>query len=156
MHDLEDSRAAVKCDLAAAVIRSSGELRLKVTGSSMLPSIWPGDILTIRRQNLDQIGPGEIVLVARDGGLCAHRVLAKSGPLLTTRGDALPCADPPVPFDQVLGRVTSILRGRTRISPRPSVNIRHRLLSSLLRRSNTLTILLLRLHALRRQPWAAV
>lgn len=72
MHDLEDSRAAVKCDLAAAVIRSSGELRLKVTGSSMLPSIWPGDILTIRRQNLDQIRPGEIVLVARDGGLCAH------------------------------------------------------------------------------------
>ena len=61
---------AVKCELAAEVLRSSGELRLRVTGSSMLPAVWPGDELTIRRQPFDagRPGPG-----AGRGGLGAAR-----------------------------------------------------------------------------------
>ena len=38
-------------DLDAQVIRQFGELRLKVTGASMLPSVWPGDVLTVRRRS---------------------------------------------------------------------------------------------------------
>ena len=40
-----------KHDLAAEVLRQFGEVRLKVTGASMLPSVWPGDVLTVRRRS---------------------------------------------------------------------------------------------------------
>jgi len=38
---------ALKCDLAADVIRGFGTLRLRVNGFSMLPSIWPGDVVCV-------------------------------------------------------------------------------------------------------------
>jgi len=38
---------ALKCELAGEVLRSSGRLRLKVSGSSMLPVIRPGDTLEL-------------------------------------------------------------------------------------------------------------
>src|SRR6266478_1168478 len=37
----------LKCDLAADVIRRFGVLRLRVNGFSMLPSIWPGDVVSV-------------------------------------------------------------------------------------------------------------
>jgi signal peptidase len=136
---------AVKCELAAEVLRSAGELRLRVTGASMLPAVWPGDELTIRRQPFDAVRPGRIVLVARDGRLCAHRVVAAGNGLVTTRGDALPSADPPAAPDQVLGAVVSVLRGRARLIPGSRVS----LLALLLRHSDLCKSLLLRLQALR-------
>ena len=42
---------ALQCELVADVARAFGEVRLRVTGASMLPAIWPGDILvTVQRQ----------------------------------------------------------------------------------------------------------
>jgi len=136
---------AVKCELAAEVRRSAGELRLRVTGSSMLSALWPGDEVIIRLQPFDAVRPGHIVLVARDGRLCVHRVVAARNGLVTTRGDALPNADPPAAPDQVLGAVVSILRGSARLIPRSRVS----LLALLLRHSDLCKSLLLRLHALR-------
>jgi len=109
---------AVKCELAAEVLRSAGELRLRVTGSSMLSALWPGDEVIIRLQPFDAVRPGHIVLVARDGSLCVHRVVAARNGLLTTRGDALPSADPPTAPEKVLGVVVSILRGSARLTAR--------------------------------------
>src|SRR5438876_10513421 len=94
------ARTEAGCSLAAEVVSSFGEVCLRVTGSSMLPSVWPGDILTICRTDVTGVLEGEIVLFAREGRLLAHRVLCKleSGdePLLITRGDSLSEADPPV------------------------------------------------------------
>ena len=45
-------RPALGCELVAEVVRSFGEVRLKVTGGSMLPAIWPGDVITVRRRDL--------------------------------------------------------------------------------------------------------
>jgi hypothetical protein len=39
------SRETLGCELAAEVIRSFGRVRLRATGTSMLPAIWPGDVL---------------------------------------------------------------------------------------------------------------
>src|SRR5213594_1624457 len=113
-----DSRAAAGCGLAAEVLSLAGQVRLRVTGSSMLPSVWPGDILTVCRAEARQILPGEIVLVARDGLLRAHRLIGKTERFLVTRGDSLLLNDPPVSDNELLGKVTSILRGRHRIVPR--------------------------------------
>ena len=83
---------ALRCQLAEEVLCLAGELRLRVTGTSMLPSVWPGDILHIRRQDTIESLPGDIVLVRRQGRLCAHRVvkkISKEGePYWITRGDS--------------------------------------------------------------------
>src|SRR5260370_569829 len=84
---------AAKCELAEKTLRLFGSLRLRVTGFSMLPSVWPGDLLLIRRHEMEQIYPGDIVLFACYGRLIAHRVVFKTddpeAPRLITRGDAV-------------------------------------------------------------------
>jgi hypothetical protein len=35
------------CELVADVLRAGGEARVRVMGTSMLPALWPGDILVI-------------------------------------------------------------------------------------------------------------
>ena len=124
-----DLRAAAHHELLAEVARNFGEIRFKATGDSMLPSVWPGDLLTVRRQSFSEFRPGQIVLYERGASgrlpvagenaqLVAHRVIDCSGDFsgdlgprqLVTRGDSLPCNDAPVHEDQILGRVVSISR----------------------------------------------
>ena len=147
--DAGDVRGAVKCDLIAEVARRFGEVRLKVTGTSMLPSLWPGDILTVRRQGTAEIG--EVVMFARQGRLVAHRVVGKTlrqdRTVLVTRGDRLRKPDPPVYAEELLGRVMAIERhpgGRPRrIVPR--LTVWAGMASWVLCRSEFCTQLLLRL-----------
>lgn len=144
-------RDAVKCDLIADVARRFGEVRLKVTGTSMLPSLWPGDILTVRRQGTVEILPGEVVMFARQGHLVAHRVVRKiiwqDRTLLVTRGDRLRKPDPPVYAEELLGRVTAIERHRGRRPRRivPRLTVWASMASWVLCRSEFCTQLLLRL-----------
>src|ERR1700677_3793767 len=89
-----DATTALKCELAAEVLRSFGTLRFAATGWSMLPSLWPGDTLVVNRITPDQVHVGDVVLVGRHGGLRAHRVVGSAGdsqnPQWITQGDALP------------------------------------------------------------------
>ena len=149
---------ALRCQLAEEVLCLAGELRLRVTGTSMLPSVWPGDILHIRRQDATRALPGDIVLVRRQGRLCAHRVvekISKQGePYWITRGDSLPDDDPPVSGQELLGRVTCILRGRSRpiwIDASQGPSWWARMVGPVLRHSEWPQSLLLRLHALRQR-----
>ena len=155
MNGAADARAAAGRSLAAEVVSSFGEVCLRVTGSSMLPSVWPGDTLTICRTDMAAVLPGEIVLSRCNGWLLAHRVIEKAerpgGMFLITRGDSLSMDDPPVSREELLGTVTSIVRGRRRITPRLHLTFYERALSFILRHSERATSLLLRLHALRRQ-----
>ncbi len=57
------------------VLASFGEARLAVTGLSMLPAVWPGDILTVRRHRIEEIEPGDLVLYSRNGQFTMHRVV---------------------------------------------------------------------------------
>lgn len=103
-------QTAAKRDLIAEVAREFGEVRLKVTGTSMLPSVWPGDILTVSRRSAAELVPGQIVLCYRNRAFVAHRLVAKRGDSVITRGDSLPHQDRPFRDDEVLGEVVSILR----------------------------------------------
>ena len=122
MDTMKDIRSELKGQLFREVLKSSGQAKLAVTGSSMLSSIWPGDILEVRRQKAAETCPGEVVLFERDGRLLAHRVVAKVGgperTLLITRGDRLRRPEPPVSPEELLGRVTAIVRGECRSEPR--------------------------------------
>ena len=110
----------VVLSLAADVLRSFGELQFRAHGASMLPSIFPGDILIVRRETAHNIRCGDVALVLREGSrLCAHRVIEKTekdqATFLVTRGDALLTSDPRVGESELLGRVEAVIRGRRRI-----------------------------------------
>src|SRR6266568_848730 len=49
MDTIPDARSGLKGELFLEVLRTFGSARLRVTGTSMLPSIWPGDILEVDR-----------------------------------------------------------------------------------------------------------
>jgi hypothetical protein len=134
------TREILGCELAAEVLRSFGRLRLGATGASMLPAVWPGDILSVRRHDGVEPLPGDIILYGRGGKLIAHRVVEirsqESGargqeqspithqpsPMLTlvTRGDNVGCNDPPISSNEMLGRVIAIERGSRQLSPHQS------------------------------------
>jgi signal peptidase len=66
---------ALACELAAEVLRSSGHLRLRLEGASMLPALWPGDILSVSSVGPADAVPGDIVVYKRGGRLVTHRVV---------------------------------------------------------------------------------
>jgi hypothetical protein len=118
----------IKCDLAAQTLRSSGTLRLRAFGFSMLPSLWPGDVLTIRSQRFEQWRPGDIALYMRAGHFFVHRVItvSESGDSLILQGDWLRQPDPPVRSQQVLGKVVAVERSGVHYQPKLQPSIRCR------------------------------
>jgi hypothetical protein len=150
-HSADEIAHAAKCELAEKTLRRFGSLRLRVTGFSMLPSVWPGDLLLIRRQEIEQIHPGDIVLFARHGKLIAHRVLFKTSdqeiPSLITRGDALRSRDPAIGPTQLLGKVSGVLRAGKWIEPPPRLSFSARIMAMLVSCSGRTAGILSRLRA---------
>jgi len=134
-----DDAHALKCELAAEVLRSSGMLRLRATGRSMLPAIWPGDTLAIERASGDDVSEGDIVLFQRNGRFVAHRVVSKSnepeGSTIQTRGDAVSRLDVPLSGYDLLGKVSFILRDGKCIEPSRSLRFSERAVAALVRSS---------------------
>jgi len=126
---------ALKCEMAAEVLRSSGTLRLRVTGWSMLPTVWPGDMLIIERLDSEQVAEGDIVLFGRDRRLFAHRVVKNQNSVLITRGDSMRAPDSPVEEHEFLGRVSSIVRNGRCIGPRRTLGTGERAIASLVQTS---------------------
>jgi signal peptidase I len=105
-------RIRVRLDVAVDSLRLSGSLRLRVTGSSMLPTIRPGSRVLIRRAAPDEILCGDIVLLRANTGLRLHRLVsilqAPGGAQLITRGDNDMEDDPPISAAQLLGLFAGI------------------------------------------------
>lgn len=126
--ELTAEKTTIEGQLFVELLRKFGQAQTVVTGSSMLSSIWPGDILEVRDcgaergSGADSIRTGDIVLFSREGRTVAHRVVQlmdePGRTLLVTRGDRLLKPDPPVSPEELLGRVITIVRGGRRIAPR--------------------------------------
>lgn len=125
MHPEIKTRDALGCELAAEVLRVSGKLRLRVTGASMLPAIWPGDVLDVRGFDSRSAKPGDVVLCQRDGHLVAHRVVQRifreGRAQWVLRGDNVSGNDAAVPVNKLLGLVVAVKRGSKRLGTRPSI-----------------------------------
>ena len=132
------SQNRVRLELAAELLERGERLSLRVNGSSMLPSLFPGDLLTFRRCARSEIVVGDIVLFLREGRCFVHRVaerMAVGGDSrLRTRGDALTACDPPVGENEVLGRLSRVERKGRRLPP-PRLGPVRSLLAGLVRRS---------------------
>jgi len=136
---------AACCDLVTEVVRGAGSASLKVTGLSMLPAIWPGDVLTVRSQSPDLLEPGQIILYHRNGKLTAHRIVRVSGEELITQGDCVPSFDQPVQFSEIVGQVAGISRSGRMVKLQQSLG--QRAAAWVLRRSEWCTRILLHLRA---------
>jgi signal peptidase I len=143
---------ALKCELAGEVLRSSGKLRLRVTGWSMLPAVMPGDMLVIERVSSDAVFEGDIVLFGRDRRFFVHRVITKGQSQteeLVTRGDAMRTPDPPVPASDLMGRVSFIVRNGKCLRPSQSRRFPERAVAALVQRSTFAARVVVGVHGLR-------
>jgi hypothetical protein len=135
MEAFSDPSDLLKAELAAEVVRCFGELRLRVTGSSMLPAIRPGDDLLIRHCRIEEACPGDVVLFMRHRRLFTHRVTSRSGACIITQGDGIGEPDPCVTADELLGRVIGITRRGKNIPNASKLTLPARLAAALFRRS---------------------
>jgi signal peptidase I len=144
---------AVRCELAGEVLRSSGTLRLRVMGWSMLPAIWPGDTLVLEPVESAGVSEGDIVLFGRERRLVAHRVIAKSAgdASILTRGDAMPQCDPPVEKRDLLGKVSLIVRNGKCMEPGKTPRFSARAVSALVRRSEIAARVVVGVHGMRQR-----
>jgi signal peptidase I len=149
---------ALKCELADEILRSSGSLRLRVTGWSMLPTVMPGDTLLIERIDSDAVAEGDIVLYGRDRRFFVHRVVTKCQSQkaeFVTRGDAMPAPDPPVPESDLLGRVSFILRNGKCIEPRRTLRLPERAVAAVVQRSTFAARVVVGVHGMRQNSQSA-
>ncbi len=147
------AREQCRCGLAAEVLQSQGTLQVRTTGVSMLPTLWPGDLVTIRSHTLQQAKPGEIVLYRREGRFFIHRSVKKfrlgEELLLITRGDSMPKDDPPVCAGELLGKVTEIRRQGRLMTPSRRLSLLRLILGQILCHSDLSQRVALRLHSRR-------
>jgi signal peptidase len=132
------SQKRARLELAAELLERGERLSLRVNGSSMLPSLFPGDLLTFRRCVPSEIVVGDIVLFMREGRCFVHRVAERmavgTDSRLRTRGDALRVCDASLGEAEVLGRLSLVERKGRRLSPPPLGPVR-RLLAGVVRYS---------------------
>jgi len=145
-------RNAFKRELAVEILQRFSTLRLVAYGTSMLPSIYPGDCLTVESFGSAVPSCGDIVLCRRNGEFCVHRIASISGERTDTRyilrGDALLEDDPPIRVHELLGRVTSVLRRGKPLSLDREKGLGHRALRSMVRRLNVTSVVLLGWHGM--------
>ena len=102
-------------DLSAEILRQGGSFQFRAHGSSMVPFIRDGDLLTVAPTDPGSIEVGQVVLFrTRRDRLLAHRLVRKSHLggewILEMQGDARLSSDRPVPGERVLGRVVRVQR----------------------------------------------
>ena len=120
----------------------------------MLPVIWPGDTLVIDRANGDPAVEGDIVIFSNGRRLVAHRVTKSngSGSTIQTQGDALSVPDSPVAHDELLGKVSFIVRKGKLVKPARSLRLSERAVAAVFRRSSLAARVVVGVHGLRRTP----
>ncbi len=101
----------------------------------MLPTLWPGDLLTVQSIGADEVEHGEVVLYMRTHRFFVHRIVSKNlsrdNASLITRGDCMSDDDPPIGRTELLGRVTEIQRSGSIFSPASRLSLRRRFLAYL-------------------------
>jgi len=151
MSSMLETREDAKLGLAAEMLRSHGSVQLKAWGTSMLPTVWAGDLLTIESVASDEVTAGDIVLVLCHHRFFIHRLVERRQGRdcfsLITRGDAMPHDDPPAAVSELLGRVARIRRGNRSFIPNRRLSLRHSALAWMLCRSDRFRGLTLRIRA---------
>jgi signal peptidase I len=106
--------SAVASELFEEILKMEKDLRIRVTGTSMIPFIRNGEYVTIKRVKPSRLNSGDIVFFrGLDNECILHRIMLKGNnengtPVFQTKGDAMMAFDAPVSEDRILGRVFRI------------------------------------------------
>lgn len=142
-----------KLHLVVEALRRCGRVQLRVWGVSMLPSLWPGDLVTVKTATPKELLLGDIGLVLCNKRCFLHRVIAtqssESSVSFLTRGDAMPDNDPNMADAELLGRVVAIRRANRSFVPVRRVSLADAAAGWILCRSDLFRSLALRFHAAR-------
>jgi signal peptidase I len=107
----------------------------------MLPSIWPGDLLTIEKRNTSDLSVGDIVLISQPDRFVIHRVVridrTHNTLRFVTKGDSVPQPDRPVNEKELLGTVMLIQREHGAFLPSPRRSLLNHLMAMVMGRSAT-------------------
>ena len=115
--DWNAERSALVADVLRGNPGSRQTVRLRVHGESMLPTLWPGDVVEIESCSLASVRPGDIALAHAEGRLFLHRFVELRSPeAFVMRGDSMPASDPQFPAEALIGRLVR------RVSIRQSAN----------------------------------
>jgi len=103
--------------LSSEILKGGNSIRFKAYGSSMVPWIKNGDMLTVQPISINEIRVGQVVFYAsKSERPVVHRVLQirlhESKTILVTRGDASPLSEDQIEATKVLGKVVRIHRGK--------------------------------------------
>jgi signal peptidase I len=80
-----------------------------ITSASMWPTLKKGDLVILKGiDKPEDINVGDIIAFEYEGGFAIHRVIQIDGDKITTQGDANPHPDPPITFEQVIGRMPKV------------------------------------------------
>jgi len=143
----------------------------------MLPTLWPNDVIAVRRVPHSDIVPGKLVVYTWEGPekfsvhravrwdadaasvatgvtvsmFTVHRAIRweHDAGALITRGDSILEYDPPVQTSRIYGEVVAVQRGGRRLAPALKLTGASKLFCYFLRRSGRLRNLLLRFHSVR-------
>src|SRR5438552_9256972 len=90
-------------------MRRRGRVVIRSRGRSMQPAIPDGACLEVRPVAFDELAVGDIVVYRYAGEVFCHRLIKKIGRRCILKGDTLLAADPPIVWDQVIGRVATLI-----------------------------------------------
>jgi len=106
-----------------------GSMRLRVQGSSMWPTLRPGDQVTVEPVTIDDLRTGDWVILRGPSGLFLHRFLGFTGDgRLLAKGDGHRVPDAPWPQEALVGRAVTFAHGGRVFSATPSPGERARAL----------------------------
>jgi signal peptidase I len=145
----EGSHELHKRDLFLDALRSHGAVRMRVLGTSMVPTIWPGDLVEVQG-GCGGVLLGDIVLAMRDEAFYMHRVVrveeSTQRVRVTTRGDAMQSSDPPTLGENILGKVVRINHHGKHVEPASCPSVLNGLIAWAFRTFSPVRILLLRMN----------
>ncbi len=99
------------------ILNDGMDLRVRVTGRSMIPFLRGQEILTVRKVPTSSLRKGDLIFFRnRQGRPVVHRIIGRirkgaAGVTFRTKGDALTVPDEPVPSEEVLGKVCKVENG---------------------------------------------
>jgi len=107
-------RSKVFLDVATEVLRSRYRIHFRAEGSSMWPTIQPGEAITVEPAAATEVKSKDIVLYRSGRGVIGHRlgrIANRNGQrVLLARGDANQGAGEAVAAEQILGKVVAVER----------------------------------------------
>ena len=86
-------------------------LTVTLEGSSMFPTIFPGDKALVKKVTKEELNLGDIIVwKGEKNDYVSHRIVAIDEKKVITKGDFLNENDSPVLQSQIIGKIVAILR----------------------------------------------